>query len=47
MTLAPASPEAPPVVVTDAAVKRIKFLQDREGKPGAALRLMRHPRFLF
>lgn len=29
----------PPVVVTDAAVQRIKFLQEREGKPGAALRL--------
>jgi iron-sulfur cluster assembly protein len=39
MTLAPPSAEAPPVVVTDAAVKRIRFLQDREGKPGAALRL--------
>jgi iron-sulfur cluster assembly accessory protein len=39
MTLAPPSAEAPPVVVTDAAVTRIKFLQDREGKPGAALRL--------
>ncbi len=39
MTLAPPTQDAPPVAVTDAAVKRILFLQDREGKPGAALRL--------
>jgi iron-sulfur cluster insertion protein len=37
MTLAQEAP--PPVVVTEAAVKRIRFLQGREGKPGAALRL--------
>lgn len=30
---------AAPLVVTDAAVARIKFLQDKEGKPEAALRL--------
>ena len=28
-----------PLVVTDAAVRRIKFLQEKEGKPDAALRL--------
>lgn len=30
---------AAPLVVTEAAVNRIRFLQDKEGKPGAALRL--------
>jgi iron-sulfur cluster assembly protein len=32
-------PEAPPLLVTDTAVGRIKYLQQREGKPDAALRL--------
>lgn len=35
----PTPPDAPPLAVTDAAVARIQLLQDREGKPGAALRL--------
>ena len=40
VTLAPPAQETPPpVAVTDAAVKRIRFLQEKEGKPDAALRL--------
>jgi len=31
--------EPAPLVVTDAAVHRIRFLQEKEGKPDAALRL--------
>ena len=31
--------EPAPLVVTDAAANRIKFLQQKEGKPDAALRL--------
>ena len=42
MTLVPPTQQvdaAPPVAVTDAAVTRIRFLQEKEGKPDAALRL--------
>lgn len=37
--LVPPTPEGAPLVVTDAAVLRIKFLQQKEGKPDASLRL--------
>ena len=33
------APEELPVVVTDSAVRRIRTLQQKENKPGAALRL--------
>ncbi len=41
MTLAPPTEQAqdPPIAVTDAAVLRIIYLREREGKPDAALRL--------